>query len=182
MNIKDPNTPPPFDPAAIRKPEFNTRQRADSSARRADRSVLITAFAIVVVLASLAIGSLLLAGPTSALGQIGKTPNEKAVMKWLNENEGDPDSVEIISIDGPRILFDASWIRVKYRSTGPMGGPIVSEVALRQTSNGMERSLTDHILIGWNNLPLPGETPDETRARRNDPLMDFIEEKVGKKN
>lgn len=60
------------------------------------------------------------------------TPEEQLVIDWIEENEGDPSSVEMILLEGPRALDDAMVLmRAKYRATGPLGGPVVFDRCFR---------------------------------------------------
>lgn len=56
---------------------------------------------------------------------------EQMVWKWINENEGEPSSVEIIHIEGLRYSGGIKTIRVKYRAINPFGGPSVYERILK---------------------------------------------------
>jgi len=59
-----------------------------------------------------------------------RSSEEQAVQAWIDQNEGDPSSVEIIHLEGPRYWGGDEWLKVKYRATSPLGGPVVKTEAL----------------------------------------------------
>lgn len=170
------NQPPPFDSIRV-IPDSPSR-----ITRKPHRSHSILPFLVIagLIVAAVATVVILAANPMTAVGRVAKSPNERAVLKWLEENEGDPDSVEIISIEGPRIAFGDEWMRAKYRATGPFGGPVVSTQILKMADGGAEPPLTDHIYLAWNDLRMPGESEADHKQRVANPLGDWIKEKAGK--
>ena len=66
--------------------------------------------------------------PGVAISLRAKNAEQRLVLSWVMETEGDPNSVEIIKLEGPRkTAGDKPMVRIKYRAIGPFGGPIVMD-------------------------------------------------------
>ena len=52
------------------------------------------------------------------------TKNQQAVMQWIQENEGNPNDIETLEWDGPKVFIEKGffqgkrYIRYKYRTAG----------------------------------------------------------------
>ncbi len=81
---------------------------------------------------------------------------QRAALKWIQENEGDPASVEIIRLEGPRSTTDGSiFVRAKYRATNRFGAAGVSDKGFQIVG---DKAVFDPFFIRiWGNL-LPVET------------------------
>lgn len=88
-----------------------------------------------VVLLIAAVGLAMFAWP-KLTGIKAQNLEQQWAIDWINENEGDPRSVELIELLGPHM----GVVYAKYRCTGPLGGPIVQDRCFRVRDDGIEYS------------------------------------------
>ena len=82
------------------------------------------------------------------------TPEEQLVIDLIEENEGDPDSVEMIALEGPRWSAGTTHYRVKYRARNVFGGRSVYDrcLSIKDGVASYSPSNNKFIVAGWNGM------------------------------
>lgn len=122
--------PPPFVPVAPplpvnEPPLIDTRVKATPRVKHKSTSRKMSWVMLAMVTAVILLSTLYAYWPAVVVKLRARNAEQRLVLSWIMENEGDPSSVKLISVEGPVKIKWTSLVRVKYRATSPLGGPVM---------------------------------------------------------
>jgi len=79
---------------------------------------------------------------------------QKLVKQWILDNEGDPKSVQVEFIEGPKYYGGSAYMRIKYRSTNAFGALSLHQTAFIIDGDSVRSSqVGSHVYHRWESLP-----------------------------